>query len=481
MAGAATFATMPGAQTRDASHSANSQHSASFRPSSISIMSYTAAPQAALGSVPVAALQDAVASIKAAATVLESGLETGLSTAAPLPPIEGDVTGPTPPLPLCFKVQRFKFNRIKSIEQVAESWLAEVFLELRIEKGATYPDLVQNGLAPRMVDGRPIFGAEWFLGQIQYANSLHMDVLEAKTIRNGDDLLLVHRSDVTFSGRFDLRTFPFDTQGLSAELTIMCAKEGPLACELIMPTDSGPLADDGHGADASALSNVTVDAFLAGTSYELLQGLTAVAGCQESRTTERKTYPMLTFSCYVRRRPAYAIWNVAVPITVLALLSAASFVVPRAERDVAVPLSLLLTIVAYKFSINYMLPAVPYLTLLDKLILMTGLFVVLVVLEQLFASTHGHSSLADEVDMWCAWALLLSYVLWMGFFAIRVCIVSRRGHAGAHSSGHGSDRHPLSQKRSAHQHRSGPAAGALAEQKAHARLVEGGPQLAGRL
>jgi len=379
MAGAATFATMPGAQTRDASHSANSQHSASFRPSSISIMSYTAAPQAALGSVPVAALQDAVASIKAAATVLESGLETGLSTAAPLPPIEGDVTGPTPPLPLCFKVQRFKFNRIKSIEQVAESWLAEVFLELRIEKGATYPDLVQNGLAPRMVDGRPIFGAEWFLGQIQYANSLHMDVLEAKTIRNGDDLLLVHRSDVTFSGRFDLRTFPFDTQGLSAELTIMCAKEGPLACELIMPTDSGPLADDGHGADASALSNVTVDAFLAGTSYELLQGLTAVAGCQESRTTERKTYPMLTFSCYVRRRPAYAIWNVAVPITVLALLSAASFVVPRAERDVAVPLSLLLTIVAYKFSINYMLPAVPYLTLLDKLILMTGLFVVLVV------------------------------------------------------------------------------------------------------
>ena len=304
-----------------------------------------------------------------------------------------------PPKPLPMEVRRFKFTSIKTIEDVKGLWEADVFLELRIPDGQKYPDLMRKGRAPRFAGKRIIFPAEWYLQQIDYANAVEMRELEYKVNQEGaNDLVLVHRAAVQFSEIFELHDFPVDKQGLSAELLIKCAKEGALAVELTM-------ADDVAKA-------IRVDRFLVGVTYELTYGdgfgaacTTAVGGWCDGG--QNKTYPMQTVTCYVSRKPWYYVWNVALPMGALAMLAMSSFLMPReAYNDrYVIPLNLLLTTIAYRFAISQNLPTVPYLTLLDMLILLTSLFIMLIVLAHVYNGTRG----SDAEDVLTMRFLFASY------------------------------------------------------------------------
>lgn len=79
-------------------------------------------------------------------------------------------------------------------------------------------------------------------------------------------------------------------------------------------------------------------------------------------------------------------------------------------------LNVLLTAVAYKFSINSMLPEVPYLTLLDQLVLMSGLFMILLVISFVYNGIHG----SDAEDRFITISLVVCYLTAVGRLAIHV-------------------------------------------------------------
>jgi len=82
-------------------------------------------------------------------------------------------------------------------------------------------------------------------------------------------------------------------------------------------------------------------------------------------------YPLYHIRCNVKRKNGYYLWNIAMIIFLIDMLSFCSFSVDVSEPSdrLSVTLTLLLTAVAFKFVVSQSLPTISYLTLLDKYVL----------------------------------------------------------------------------------------------------------------
>ena len=128
------------------------------------------------------------------------------------------------------------------------------------------------------------------------------------------------------------------------------------------------------------------------------------------------TYPGLRFVLCVHRRPGYYIVNVVVPTGLIVLLCACQFQI--AAEDVAermsVSLTLLLTTIAFKLVTSSMMPAVAYLTLLDRYVTLSSLMNFLAVLAAPVAGEMGATF--DRVTLW----------VWLGLWAVLHCWFAAR-------------------------------------------------------
>ena len=128
------------------------------------------------------------------------------------------------------------------------------------------------------------------------------------------------------------------------------------------------------------------------------------------------TYPGLRFVLCVHRRPGYYIVNVVVPTGLIVLLCACQYQI--AAEDVAdrmsVSLTLLLTTIAFKLVTSSMLPAVAYLTLLDRYVSLCSLLNFLAVLAAAVAGNFVATF--DRVALGC----------WLGLWAVLHCWFAAR-------------------------------------------------------
>ena len=103
---------------------------------------------------------------------------------------------------------------------------------------------------------------------------------------------------------------------------------------------------------------------------------------------EMRRYPLLHIYFIAQRRAAYYMWNIALPNFLLSVLVFTSFAI--AEEDLAdrlsVTLTLVLTSVAFKYMVAQELPRINYLTLLDKYVLLSFVFLALVGVQNTLAA-----------------------------------------------------------------------------------------------
>jgi hypothetical protein len=325
----------------------------------------------------------------------------GAPAPEPVPPAKRP-----PPAPLRdIELLRVTFVQLKGVDCVEQTFKAHLMVECRIAQGALDPDLmIQSDEFPKpsAVDGSFRPSALWYLNkQFDYPNALEFNVLESKTFAVGDDLHLVQRVDGTFNEIMNLANFPFDTQQLNVELMVKCAAEGPMPAALSVGRDvlaatehfSQPNLWDLHGDVGLSLHEV---------------------GPKNAQGVRMKTYPALQISVLLSRRPAYYVINIAMPMAIFSLMGALVFMVPR--DDVAsrlqVSLTLVVTAATYKFAISSMMPAIAYLTLLDKYIISTSLLIALVVFENGLAG----ALLTDASDWLWLHAVVISWLVMHGYF-----------------------------------------------------------------
>src|SRR5262249_22183166 len=86
-----------------------------------------------------------------------------------------------------------------------------------------------------------------------------------------------------------------------------------------------------------------------------------------------QVYSNFVATIAVRRQAAFYIWTAFVPVTLIFLISCTVFVVhiENFQDRVAISLAALLACIATQFAISFNMPQIPYLTIVDRVFLVT--------------------------------------------------------------------------------------------------------------
>ena len=125
----------------------------------------------------------------------------------------------------------------------------------------------------------------------------------------------------------------------------------------------------------------------------------------------------------VRRQAAFYVWTVFVPVSLIFLISCTVFVVhyDNFHDRVAISLAALLACIATQFAISFNLPQIPYLTIVDRVFLVTYLCIAIGVLVGTIQASvlRGRPERALRVDRWAGlglpslfFALIAACLLW---------------------------------------------------------------------
>ncbi len=116
----------------------------------------------------------------------------------------------------------------------------------------------------------------------------------------------------------------------------------------------------------------------------------------------------------VRRQSAFFVWTVFVPVTLIFLISCAMFVVPLDEfaERLGIALTALLACVATQFAISFNLPQISYLTVVDRIFVVTYVCIAAGVLASTLAASllRNDAARAARVDRWMGFGLPVLFV-----------------------------------------------------------------------
>ena len=129
-----------------------------------------------------------------------------------------------------------------------------------------------------------------------------------------------------------------------------------------------------------------------------------------------------SFQFEARRYVAFYYWRVVLPLTVIVVMSWASFWVDTSNVGVRVGVSTssILTMIAQGFVLARLLPRLPYMTRMDFLAVISMVMVLasmLIVLWTTMLTKHKRVDLAERIDFWARIAFPAVFLLVLGLFA----------------------------------------------------------------
>jgi len=222
----------------------------------------------------------------------------------------------------------------------------------------------------------------------------------SQSLLEADDdgnLRYVERSDTTISTSYELRKFPFDSQLLEIRVEPFL----PSASEIHFA--SKPANWTGIDLQNSGLAAWTVE----GLRYETSDA--PPEGAIPAR-------PRAVFHIHIARRSGFYVWKIFLPLILLAAIpwSAFWYDVDDFAGKMSIPLGIVLSLVAFQFSIARDLPRVGYITFLDAVFITSFVFAFLCIVEVTLVyvlQSRKHSPIADKMRRTARWAFPASYAL----------------------------------------------------------------------
>ena len=200
-----------------------------------------------------------------------------------------------------------------------------------------------------------------------------------------------------FSAPMDLTRFPFDRQVMPVRLT---ANEDDSVVRFRVKPELVRIGDEAFVTDWSILrpsSRVETHQYVAG------QG----------------AFSRFVHVVELKRRPTFYVWRVMVPLTLLAVVSWAAFWFEPVglQPQISTCMAALISLVAFNFAIDFSLPKVSYLTLIDKHALIGFGFVALSVAAVTtihVAVSKQDMKTAHAIQRVVRWTFLPAYALAVG-------------------------------------------------------------------
>jgi Neurotransmitter-gated ion-channel ligand binding domain len=217
------------------------------------------------------------------------------------------------------------------------------------------------------------------------------------------------RFDTVYSNDFQLRKFPFDTQVLQFEYLPFLSSVSQIrfAPQALHFTGISP---DQHTE-------------LAAWHFEDLRYTSDKVYLDPFQVDSREALFQLTAT----RRSAFYVWKIFLPLIMITLIPMVAFWIDVKEFDwiLKIPMTMLLSMVAFQFTVTRDLPRIGYITFLDAVFLAGFVFCFLAVFEitlVFLLQKHGRRPLAVRLHSAGKWAYPLGYlgvlsILAIGFLA----------------------------------------------------------------
>ncbi|XP_067667672.1 cys-loop ligand-gated ion channel-like [Haliotis asinina] len=252
------------------------------------------------------------------------------------------------------------FLKISNIDTIKEEYLADIFLSARWRE----PALDNINKKTKKIDWESYFDPK--LNIQNNIGELKQTTWRELQTESGGETYVMERRRIKgkFFEKLELEDFPFDIQDLS----ILITSESP-------PTDVELVELN------STVSHVNVDSFVDQQEWGLYDFVVGEKRLMPNEYSSIKyKRPGFIFRCCAVRKVGYFTWNIMLVITMISSLSFAAFSVDRElpQRRIQLSLTLILTMVTFKFVASQSVPKLSYLTYLDRYILLSMSFLFLV-------------------------------------------------------------------------------------------------------
>ncbi len=302
---------------------------------------------------------------------------------------------------------------IIELDEMKESFQAELIILAEWEDPRLAFDSEAYGSTRKLFQGEfqfnEVFTGWWpSLLILNEVGSGDVNALQIELFSDGR-VRYKEQRNVTLETPMNLRKFPFDTQVLEAYLIAF----GDNSREVLLEVDQRVL-----GA-TEEIANVRDKVNIAQWRFVNLDLIPLTSSSRYYADEEDISGVMLTVT--MQRKPSYMIWKVLVPMVILVSLMWAAFWMDI--HDLSDRLNIcfigMLTIVAYQFLIDGVMPRISYFTLADSVVLFSFVFMSLTILESLIVvslSDVDKDAMARRVDKTAKW--LFPAVYFFGLIAI---------------------------------------------------------------
>jgi Neurotransmitter-gated ion-channel ligand binding domain/Neurotransmitter-gated ion-channel transmembrane region len=188
-------------------------------------------------------------------------------------------------------------------------------------------------------------------------------------------VLYTERSSAQLSTRFHLRRFPFDRQALQIIVH-------PFMGQAHLVSLSGDQSYTWISTEESVYSSLAEWQLMAVETRDGPVSVSKVGPVPEAR-----------FEIVVKRRYAYYVWKIFLPLLLIVSLSWTVYWIDTRDLNSQVQISVttILTVIAFSFSISLSLPKVPYLTFIDAFFLDCLVFVFFTAIEMTTVHVSGRT------------------------------------------------------------------------------------------
>jgi len=285
---------------------------------------------------------------------------------------------------------RISIKRVLAIDIPAQTFAAEFFVEaswLSKEEGIYAADVQPDEENSNYLEGKMrIKGSDnnFFSPQLCFRNLIEWkgDNMSSWSaiypVPEKKEAVVCYRvtGSAEFQEQMELESFPLDIQALTIKIGSGYEAPANLTDALNVRLSSKyvrPSVRLVPNCSPKYRSIVNIKNFVLSNEYDLHPQVKMVQSVTDvTESASGAQYSVLEASVCVTRRAGFWVMNVVFPIFLITLTNAASYTVP--PTDVAdrcsISLTLMLTTVAYKYIIADKLPAISYLTLIDKYVLL---------------------------------------------------------------------------------------------------------------
>jgi len=293
---------------------------------------------------------------------------------------------------------------LKEIDDVNQTYTADIFFNLTWNDPRLSKDMLGRSLENCSIN----LGEIWHPPLIDMNREIGDLLLEKKVLIDREGNINYKQRYVgKLSSDLNFTDFPFDEQILH----FILATYGPDAENMVFELDNN-------------FTGVRKEFSIEGWDIKLLDAVIGNELIQSQGAKSDKNFARIDIRLSADRNSKYYLLNIIMPLCLIVLMAWAVFWIDPSAIGPQVGLSTatVFTLIAFRFSLGFRLPKVPYFTRMDKFVLFSTILVFAVLGAAVATSriaSDGNEELAKRIERWArviyliVFGIILVFTLWL--------------------------------------------------------------------